>query len=169
MAQRANSFALCGNQPVLGDGAAVLARSSRGTHGHVIEQASRRWRGGRTQAVKLRFPHRSRPTSPRKTRWRRIEGRSTRAPSSNRGLLQGHCRGRGEGDACPGILEDDEDQQKQLVRDVATCLKCAERPFVSGSLPDACTYDPGTLAVAMHAVAARLVVEQALPQEQDAV
>ena len=30
----------------------------------------------------------------------------------------------------PRILEDDEDQRKQLVRDVATCLKCAERPFV---------------------------------------
>ena len=69
----------------------------------------------------------------------------------------------------PRILEDDEDQRKQLVRDVATCLKCAERPFVSGSLPDACTYDPGTLAARCGAVAARLVVEQALPQEQDAV
>ena len=69
----------------------------------------------------------------------------------------------------PRILEDDEDQRKQLVRDVATCLKCAERPFVPGSLPDACTYDPGTLAARCGAVAARLVVEQALPQEQDAV
>jgi hypothetical protein len=69
----------------------------------------------------------------------------------------------------PKILEDDDDQRKQLVRDVATCLKCAERPFVSGSLPDACTYDPGTLAARCGAVAARLVVEQALPQEQDAV
>ena len=69
----------------------------------------------------------------------------------------------------PRILEDDEDQRKQLVRDVATCLKCAERPFVSGSLPDAGTYDPGTLAARCGAVAARLVVEQALPQEQDAV
>ena len=69
----------------------------------------------------------------------------------------------------PRILDDDEDQRKQLVRDVATCLKCAERPVVSGSLPDACTYDPGTLAGRVGAVAARLVVEQALPQEQDAV
>ena len=69
----------------------------------------------------------------------------------------------------PHILEDDEDACKALVQDVALCLQCAERPMVLGDVPDACTYDPGKLAARTGAVAARLVVEQANPAEQEAV
>ena len=146
-----------------------LGRAVRNRHRHAIEQASRRWRGGRTRRKIVISTQVAADESAQDEMAAHLKKVDKGALEQGADFYKATAVEEAKATRVPRILEDDEDQRKQLVRDVATCLKCAERPFVLGSLPDACTYDPGTLAARCGAVAARLVVEQALPQEQDAV